>query len=87
MMESMSKHLPHYISLIGILIAGILGFYFFSYDGFFQTAIITALAVSYVSWGVIHHAVHKDISFSIIMEYVAVSALGLIIALTLIYRT
>jgi hypothetical protein len=87
MMESMSKHLPHYISLIGILIAGILGFYFFSYDRFFQTAIITALAVSYISWGVIHHAVHKDICFSVIMEYVTISILGLIIALTLIYRT
>jgi hypothetical protein len=83
----MHKHLPHYISLIGILIAGILGFYFFSYDRFFQTAIITALAVSYVSWGIIHHAVHKDICFSVIMEYVTISILGLIIALTLIYRT
>lgn len=61
MMESMSKHFPHYISLIGIFIAGILGFYFFSYDRFFQTAIVIALALSYVSWGIIHHAIHKDI--------------------------
>ena len=87
MMESMSKHLPHYISLIGILIAGILGFYFFSYDRFFQTAIVIALALSYVSWGIIHHAIHKDICLSIIMEYIAVSILGVVIALTLIYRT
>lgn len=87
MIESMSRHLPHYISLVGILVAGILGFYFFQYDRYFQTAIVTALAVSYVSWGVIHHAVHKDICLSIIIEYLSISILGLIIALTLIYRT
>ncbi len=86
-MESMSKHLPHYISLIGIFIAGIIGFYYFPYDKSFQTGLVVALAASYISWGVIHHSVHKDICLPVIFEYVAVSVLGLVIALSLIYRT
>ena len=44
------------------------------------------ISASYVSWGVIHHGAHKDICWSIILEYVAVSVLGLIMVLTLIFR-
>ncbi|EKD94569.1 MAG: hypothetical protein ACD_26C00034G0104 [uncultured bacterium] len=81
------KHLPHYISLIGILMAGLLGFYFFSYDRFFQIGIAVALAASYVSWGVIHHTIHKDICLAIILEYVAVAILGVVMVFSLILRS
>lgn len=81
------KHIPHYISLIAILIAGLVGFYIFSYDSYFQVAIAVALSVSYISWGIIHHAAHKDICWTIIFEYIAVSILGLVMILTLIFRT
>ena len=80
------KHISHYVSLIAIFIAGLVGFYVFSYDKYFQIAIASALSASYVSWGVIHHGAHKDICWSIILEYVAVSVLGLIMVLTLIFR-
>lgn len=86
MTQSLRKHLPHYISLIGILIAGLIGFYVFSYDHFFQVGIVVALSLSYVSWGVIHHTIHRDICLSIILEYVAIAILGAVMALSLIYR-
>ena len=85
-MQSLSKHLPHYISLIGIFIAGILGFYIYSYDRFFQIGIIIALASDYVSWGIIHHTIHKDICLTIMIEYITVAILGTVMALSLIYR-
>ncbi len=85
-MQSLSKHLPHYISLIGIFIAGILGFYIYSYDRFFQIGIIIALASAYVSWGIIHHTIHKDICLTIMIEYITVAILGTVMALSLIYR-
>lgn len=81
------KHLPHYISLIGILIVGLLGFYFFAYDRFFQIGIATALAFAYVSWGIIHHTIHKDICLAIILEYITVAILGFVMVLSLIYRS
>jgi len=83
----MFKHITHYVSLIGIFVVGLLGFYFFSYDRFFQTAIVVALALSYVSWGIIHHTIHKDIYLSIVIEYITVAILGMVMALSLIYRT
>ena len=66
------KHLPHYISLIGILVAGVIGFKIFEYDRFFQIGIIVAMSVAYVSWGIIHHAIHKDICWTVVFEYVAI---------------
>lgn len=83
----MNKHLPHYVSLIALFMAGLVGFYVFSYDTYFQIAIATALSLSYISWGIIHHAVHKDICWSVIFEYVTIAILGLVMILTLIFRT
>lgn len=83
-MESLKKHLPHYISLFAIFGAGLIGFYVFSYDRGFQMAVAIALGLSYISWGIIHHAIHKDICLSIIMEYVAISILGVVLILSLI---
>ena len=81
-----SKHLPHYLSLVGILVFGILGFWFFSFDKTFQIAVAVAVAVSYVVWGVIHHSIHRDLHLDVVVEYIAVAALGLIVMLSLIFR-
>jgi hypothetical protein len=80
------KHLPHYISLISIFLAGILGFYIFSFDRAFQLAVVFALSLSYISWGVIHHTIHRDICLTIILEYIAVAILGAVMLISLIYR-
>lgn len=85
-MKQIAKHLPHYLSLIGILVAGALAFRIFSYDRFFQMAVATAVAVSYVFWGIIHHAIRKDLYFSVIIEYIIVASLGLVIVFSLVFR-
>ena len=86
-MQSFLKHWPHYLSLIAILIAGLIGFIIFSYDKVFQIGVSIALSSAYISWGIIHHTIHKDISLSVVLEYVAVSILGMIMVLSLIFRT
>lgn len=78
------KHIPHYISLIAIFAVGIIGFYFFSYDKLFQIGISLAVSIAYVTWGIMHHMIHKDISLAVVLEYVAVGVLGLVIVLSLI---
>lgn len=80
------KHIPHYISLIGIFLAGFIGFYFFSYDSFFQIGIVAAVSSAYVSWGIIHHTIHKDISVPVVIEYITVAVLGSVAVLSLILR-
>jgi len=81
------RHLPHYLTLFGILFAGLLGFVVFSYDRVFQVIIAVAVAVSYVCWGITHHIIHKDFYISIVIEYLLVASLGLIVVFSLIFRT
>lgn len=86
-MKNFAEHLPHYLVLLGMLFAGILAFLLFSYDRVFQMIVAIATAVSYVFWGLVHHAIHEDLYFSVVIEYLAVASLGLVIVFSLILRT
>lgn len=81
------KHLSHYIPLFAILGAGFLSFIIFSYDRALQAGVALVISLYYILWGILHHAIHKDLYFSVVLEYIAVSLLGLTIILSLILRT
>lgn len=85
-MKHITRHLQHYLPLLGILTAGVLGFVLFSYDKNFQGVVAIATAVSYVAWGLIHHYIHDDLHINIILEYVAIAFLGVMIIFSLIFR-
>lgn len=80
-------HLPHYLPLIGIFTAGILAFWIFSYDKQFQSGVAISLAVSHVIWGIVHHHIHKDLSLGVFLEYLAVAIFGLVVVLSVIFRS
>jgi hypothetical protein len=86
-MKTLARHLPHYLTLFGILFVAFTGLVIFSYDKHFQLSIIVALASAYVSWGVVHHILHKDFRFEILLEYIAVAILGLTIMFSLVIRS
>ena len=83
----MTKHLSHYMALFGILLAGFAGLILFSYDKNFQIAVSFALAVAYVTWGVVHHHLHRDLHIETFIEYLVVAILGFVIIFSLIVRT
>ncbi|MBU0998672.1 hypothetical protein KJ570_04060 [Patescibacteria group bacterium] len=85
-MKSFIKNIPYYTPLIGIFVAGALGFALFSYDRIFQVAIAIAVALSYVIWGIIHHSLEKDLYWEVVVEYLVVASLGLVILFSLIFR-
>jgi hypothetical protein len=85
-MRHITRHLQHYLPLVGILVAGFLGFWIFSYDRAFQMAIAMGLSAAYVSWGIVHHYIHKDLHTSVIVEYIAIALLGLVVIYSLIVR-
>ncbi len=85
-MKNLARHLPHYLTLLGLLGAGTIGFIFFSYDRLFQIAVSIAMAVSYVVWGVVHHYLHQDLHLAVVIEYTVVAALGLVIVFSLLLR-
>ena len=86
-MKDLTRHLSHYMALFGILFAGFAGLILFSYDKNFQVAVALALSVSYVSWGVTHHYLHKDLHIETFFEYLAVAVLGFVIIFSLVLRT
>jgi len=86
-MKEFTKHLPHYLSLFGILFAGFAGLILFSYDKNFQLSVAVAAAAAYVAWGVTHHVLHKDFHFEVFLEYLAVAILGLTIIFSLVIRS
>ena len=86
-MMTFTKHLSHYIVLFGILIVSFAGLILFSYDKNFQVAIAMALSLSYVSWGVTHHYLHKDLYPEIVLEYLVIALLGFVIIYSIIIRT
>lgn len=86
-MRSFGKHLPHYLSLIGILVASFIGFFAFSYDKNFQAAVAISLAAGYVTWGLVHHWAHKDLYFDVFVEYLVFGILGMVFILSVIFRS
>ncbi len=78
------KHLPHYMPLLGILFFGFWGFYTFSYDRIFQLAVAVGVSFGYVTWGVVHHHIHNDLSLEVVLEYIFVSLLGMVLVFSMI---
>lgn len=84
-LQKYARLLPHYLPLVGIFGAGALAFWLFSYDRQFQIGVVAAVAVSHVVWGMVHHYLMKDLSMEVVMEYVAVSLLGISVILSIIF--
>lgn len=85
-MKRLARDIQHFTPLIGIFVAGILGFAIFSYDKIFQATVIVAVAVAYFFWGLIHHSLHNDLHISIVLEYAVIAALGVTIIFSLLFR-
>ena len=86
-MKAFIKDLSHYLVLLGILVAGFAGLILFSYDKSYQVAVSAALVLSYTSWGIVHHYLHKDLRLETVIEYAVVAVLGFVIIFSLIIRT
>lgn len=77
-------HFTHFLILFGIFSLAILGFILFPTDRAFRAALVVAVSVSYVAWGIVHHWVHKDLYFEVVLEYLAIAVLGSIITLSVL---
>ncbi|MDO8504034.1 MAG: hypothetical protein Q7S60_05125 [bacterium] len=79
------KHFTHYLSLLGIVGASLWGLSAFSYDKAFQSAVILALGISFVVWGVVHHFLNDDLHPKVALEYIMSAVFGTIILLMVIW--
>jgi len=72
------QHIKHYLPLLGIIVAGLVGFKIFYYDQVFRLAVIIATSFAYITWGIINHYIHQDLDLNVILEYVAIALIGII---------
>lgn len=85
-MKKFAHHLPHYLSLFGILSFAAAGLVLFSWDKALQMAVGVATTAAYVAWGVVHHAYHEDLYLPVLLEYIIVAVLGLVIVFSVLFR-
>lgn len=84
-MKTLTKQTSHYLVLTGIVAFAFWGIVKFSYDPVFQTATVLALAVSYVTWGMVHHWLHQNLNLKITSEYIFLALLATVILLSIIW--
>lgn len=85
MLHNITRHLPHYLSLLGIIIVAGLGINYFEFDKYFQSAITISAGVAYVFWGIIHHHILEESHIRLHFEYLASAMLGSIVLLAIIW--
>lgn len=82
------KHLKHHgsyhLSLLLVLTLGVVLAYYSRGNKQLEMMVLVGIASAYVLWGVIHHYVMHDLTYKIVIEYIAMASLGLVLALFLI---
>ena len=79
----MKVHHVHFLVLLAILAGGVGTFFYVRSDHVLQLAAAGATAAAYVLWGIIHHAVQKDLHPKIVIEYMLIGAIAVVLLLTL----
>lgn len=74
-------HLLHYALLVAIIVVGLFGFWYFSFNRSLRFAVVMLSVFGYVGWGVWHHYIEKRLSWSIILEYLLLSLVVLAVLL------
>lgn len=77
----------HYLPLILIVIFGLFGIYWFNFNRPVQLSIMLGIVVSYISWGIVNHIIHKDLHPKIVAEYLLVGMLAILLFATVIFTT
>jgi len=87
--EKMSSKWKWFIAVLCILVGLFLlllglGIINFNYDKGLQMAIAVGVAGAYITWGKVHHHLHRDLHISVIVEYILIASLGVIVTLSIL---
>lgn len=73
----MSKHLFYYLGLIAGISVAIITITSYGQQKQAQLMTVVILGMLYAGWGIMHHKLHHTLRPRIVLEYVAVAALGI----------
>ena len=71
-----STYIHHYTVFAFILAAGMLGIAWFRSNQLFQQLILWATLACYVLWGIIHHSIRKDLTLTVLLEYLFIGGVA-----------
>lgn len=74
----------HYLVLIIILLGG--GAMFFATNGNTALQVVVGIvtSLSYVTWGIIHHALEGDLHAKVVIEYVLIGSIAIVLITTML---
>ena len=79
----MKQTIIHFLVLIAILAAGVLTFIVVSPNTTLQLLVGIITASAYTLWGIIHHAIQKDLHQKIVVEYLLIGAIAIVLLVTM----
>ena len=77
------KHIWYYCVSFVVASVCILLLFLVQGDKNMQIVIVLGLTLFYITWGLLHHAIHHNIPLKIVIEYVLIGSLGFILSLFL----
>ena len=80
----MKQSVIHFLVLIAILAAGVFTFIYVRPNTTIQLLVGIITAVAYVLWGLIHHAVQKDLHQKIVVEYLLIGVIAIVLLVTML---
>jgi membrane protein implicated in regulation of membrane protease activity len=80
----MKQSLVHFFILIMILAVGVLTFLSVRPNTSLQLFVGIVTAVAYVLWGLIHHAMRKDLHQKIVVEYLLIGTIAIVLLITML---
>lgn len=83
----MSSEFKPFLALSIIVTLGIGFMWVFNYNRIIQVQIAIMLGVLYVIWGIVYHAMRKDLHFRIVLEYVAIALLACLFTVSILLRS
>jgi len=70
--------------LMGILVGGLVVFYYVRPNISLQFIVGTITSAAYVIWGIIHHAIKKDLHARVVVEYILMGAIAIVLLATIL---
>lgn len=75
MLNDFRAHVNHYAVLMGGVMLGLWALVRWRFIPEMQLWVVVAMAAGYVLWGAVHHALIKDLTAKIMLEYVLIAVI------------
>ncbi len=79
----MKIHTLHFLVLVIIVVTGMYLFFYAQGNRSLQLTIGITSALAYVAWGLIHHAIQRDLYPKVVVEYVLMGLIAIVLLMTI----